>query len=191
MRAAGHDVMMSVNLSGRMLGDPAFAQEAIWMIEAADGRICLEITETAVIENPEQALAIIDQLRAAGISISIDDYGSGLSSLAYLKQIHADELKIDKAFVMTLDRSARDALLVKSTVDLAHSLGLKIVAEGVETAETLAILTGMGCDLAQGYFIARPMPLAGVLAFLDEAVAAGAEAEWTEATVHALGRGRI
>ncbi|MBI1408244.1 MAG: EAL domain-containing protein [Caulobacter sp.] len=172
MRQAGHDLMMSVNLSGRMLGEPDFAVEAIQMIAAAGGRICLEITETAVIDNPQQALAIIDQLRAAGISISIDDYGSGLSSLSYLKQIHADELKIDKAFVLTLDRSARDALLVKSTVDLAHSLGLKVVAEGVETAESLAILTGMGCDLAQGYFIARPMPLDGALAFLAEAAAA-------------------
>lgn len=171
MRAAGHDLLVSVNLSGRMLGEPEFAAEAIALIEAAGGRICLEITETAVIDNPEQALAVIDQLREAGIAISIDDYGSGLSSLAYLKQIHADELKIDKAFVMSLDRSARDALLVKSTVDLAHSLGLKIVAEGVETAEALAILTGMGCDLAQGYFIARPMPIAGLNAFLDEALA--------------------
>lgn len=174
MRAAGHDLLMSVNLSGRMLGEPDFAAEAIAMITAAEGRICLEITETAVIDNPQQALAIIDQLREAGIAISIDDYGSGLSSLSYLKQIHADELKIDKAFVLTLDQSARDALLVKSTVDLAHSLGLKVVAEGVETAESLAILTGMGCDLAQGYYISRPMPLDGALTFLAGADRAAA-----------------
>lgn len=169
LRLAGHDLTVSVNLSGRMLGEPDFAAEAIGMIAAADGRICLEITETAVIDHPETAHDIIDRFRAAGIAISIDDYGSGLSSLAYLKQIRADELKIDKEFILTLDRSARDALLVKSTVDLAHSLGLKIVAEGVETAESLAILTGMGCDLAQGYFIARPMPLTGIVDFLDQA----------------------
>lgn len=174
LRLAGHDLMVSVNLSGRMLADPEFAAEAIDMIARAQGRICLEITETAVIAHPETAHGIIDRFRAAGIKISIDDYGSGLSSLAYLKQIRADELKIDKEFILTLDRSARDALLVKSTIDLAHSLGLQIVAEGVETAESLAILTGMGCDLAQGYFIARPMPLTKVVEFLDEAQAPAA-----------------
>jgi EAL domain-containing protein (putative c-di-GMP-specific phosphodiesterase class I)/GGDEF domain-containing protein len=168
-RKSGHDLPVSVNLSGRMLGESDFADEAIAMVQRAEGRICLEITEAAVIENPEKALGIIDRLRKAGIAISIDDYGSGPSSLAYLKRIHADELKIDKAFVMSLDRNGRDALLVKSTIDLGHSLGLRIVAEGVETAEALAILTGMGCDLAQGYFIARPMPASQLLVFLDEA----------------------
>ena len=174
LRLAGHDLLVSVNLSGRMLGEPEFATEVIDMIAVAEGRICLEITETAVIDHPETAHDIIDRFRTAGIKISIDDYGSGLSSLAYLKQIRADELKIDKEFILTLDRNARDALLVKSTVDLAHSLGLKIVAEGVETAESLAILTAMGCDLAQGYFIARPMPLTKVVDFLDEARALSA-----------------
>ncbi len=174
LRLAGHDLLVSVNLSGRMLAEPDFATLAIDMIALAQGRICLEITETAVIDHPETAHDIIDRFCAVGIKISIDDYGSGLSSLAYLKQIRADELKIDKEFILTLDRSARDALLVKSTVDLAHSLGLQIVAEGVETAESLAILTAMGCDLAQGYFIARPMPLTRVLDFLDEARALSA-----------------
>ena len=172
LRQAGHDLMISVNLSGRLVADEDFANEVIAMVEGADCRLCLEITETAVIGNPALALQIIDRYRAAGLSVSIDDYGSGLSSLAYLKQIHADELKIDKAFVMGLDVSARDALLVRSTIDLAHSLGLKIVAEGVETAEALAVLSGMGCDLAQGYFIARPMPLAGLTDFLDAEAAA-------------------
>ncbi len=169
MRAAGSDLLVSVNLSGRLVADPLFAGEIIAMIEEAGGRLCLEITETAVIGNPTVALDVVDRFRAAGIGVSIDDYGSGLSSLAYLKQIHADELKIDKAFVLGLSENARDALLVKSTIDLAHSLGLKIVAEGVETAEALALLAGMGCDMAQGYFIARPMPMAELLAFLQPA----------------------
>lgn len=172
LRAAGRDLVVSVNLSGRLVADEEFAEEIIALVSGSDCRLCLEITETAVIGNPTLALQIIDRYRAAGLSVSIDDYGSGLSSLAYLKQIHADELKIDKAFVMSLGASSRDALLVKSTIDLAHSLGLKIVAEGVETAEALAILSGMGCDLAQGYFIARPMPLADLTAFLDAAPAA-------------------
>lgn len=173
MRAAGSDLLVSVNLSGRLVADPVFADEIIAMIGDAEGRLCLEITETAVIGNPTAALEVIDRFRAASIGVSIDDYGSGLSSLAYLKQIHADELKIDKTFVLGLSENARDALLVKSTIDLAHSLGLKIVAEGVETAEVLALLAGMGCDMAQGYFIARPMPMADLLAFLApiEAVA--------------------
>lgn len=166
MRAGGLDLLVSVNLSGRLVADHDFAEEAIARIAAAGGRICLEITETAVIGNPTLALQVIDRFREAGIGVSIDDYGSGLSSLAYLKQIHADELKIDKAFVLGLSENARDALLVKSTIDLAHSLGLKIVAEGVETAEALAVLSGMGCDLAQGYFIARPMPVEDLMVFM-------------------------
>ncbi len=114
------------------------------------------------------ALEVIDRFAANGIGISIDDYGVGLSSLAYLKQIRADELKIDKAFVLKIDESQKDALLVRSTVDLAHSLGLKVTAEGVETAMALTLLTGLGCDLAQGYLIARPMPLKELLMFLRQ-----------------------
>ncbi|RYG13400.1 MAG: EAL domain-containing protein, partial [Caulobacteraceae bacterium] len=114
----------------------------------------------AVIGNSEVALATIDRFTAAGIKVSIDDYGSGLSSLTYLKRIRADELKIDKAFVLSLEASSRDALLVKSTVDLAHSLGLRVVAEGVETPLALALLRTMGCDAVQGYLIGKPMILA-------------------------------
>ena len=165
---AGYDVTLSVNVSGRLLSDESFAAFALSKVADAQAKLCFEITETAVIDNPTVALAIIDRFAAAGIAVSIDDYGSGLSSLAYLKQIRADELKIDKSFVLPLDTSARDGLLVKSTIDLAHSLGLKVTAEGVETATALALLQGMGCDLAQGYFIARPMPIADLIVRLGE-----------------------
>ena len=168
LRHHGHDIAISVNLSGRLLGDPEFATTALDLARGARGELCFEITETAVIENPETALQTIDRFKAAGIGISIDDYGSGLSSLAYLKQIRADELKIDKAFVLTMDESHKDALLVRSTIDLAHSLGLKVTAEGVETETALSLLAGMGCDIAQGYLIARPMPLKELLMFLGE-----------------------
>lgn len=168
IRHHGHDLQMSVNLSGRLLGDAGFAALALEMVRGAPGALCFEITETAVIDNPAVALATIDRFKAAGIGISIDDYGSGLSSLAYLKQISADELKVDKAFVLKIDESHRDALLVRSTVDLAHSLGLKVTAEGVETATALSLLAGMGCDMAQGYLVARPMPLKELLMFLGE-----------------------
>jgi EAL domain-containing protein (putative c-di-GMP-specific phosphodiesterase class I)/GGDEF domain-containing protein len=168
LRATGHDVLMSVNISGRLIDDPEFAEYAIAQVTAAGARLCFEITETAVIGNPDVALGVLERLADAGIPVSIDDYGSGLSSLAYLKQIRADELKIDKAFVMTLESGGKDALLVKSTVDLAHSLGMKVTAEGVETREALAALQLMGCDLAQGYHVARPMSLDKLVEFLGE-----------------------
>ncbi|MGV9005757.1 MAG: putative bifunctional diguanylate cyclase/phosphodiesterase [Brevundimonas sp.] len=167
LKTAGHDLTVSVNISGRLLADHGFADFALTEITASDARLCFEITETAVMANPEVALAIIDRFAAAGIAVSIDDYGSGLSSLAYLKQIRADELKIDKSFILTLDQSARDGLLVKSTIDLAHGLGLRVTAEGVETPTALALLRGMGCDMAQGYLIGRPMALAALVAQLD------------------------
>ena len=166
---AGHDLAMSVNISGRLLSDESFADFALEEARRAVGGLCFEITETAVMSNPETALRIVERFSEAGIRVSLDDYGSGLSSLAYLKQIRADELKIDKAFIMGLDQSSRDALLVKSTIDLAHGLGLRIVAEGVETETALVLLRGMGCDMAQGYFIGRPMPLAALTEMLQPA----------------------
>jgi EAL domain-containing protein (putative c-di-GMP-specific phosphodiesterase class I)/GGDEF domain-containing protein len=168
LRAAGHDLTISINISGRLIDDAEFADRAIEKIAAAGARFCFEITETAVIGNPDVALGVLAKLTAAGIPVSIDDYGSGLSSLAYLKQINADELKIDKAFVLSLENDAKDALLVKSTIDLAHSLGLKVTAEGVESREALAMLQMMGCDLAQGFHIAKPMELEPLVSFLAD-----------------------
>jgi EAL domain-containing protein (putative c-di-GMP-specific phosphodiesterase class I)/GGDEF domain-containing protein len=168
LAAAGHSLTVSVNISGRLLSDESFADFALTLVASAGADVCFEITETAVIDNPEVALAMIERFSAAGICVSIDDYGSGLSSLAYLKRIRADELKIDKAFILGLDDSSRDALLVKSTIDLAHSLGMTVTAEGVETPTALALLRGMGCDTAQGYLIARPMPLAALIERLEQ-----------------------
>ena len=163
LRRAGHDLTVSVNVSGRLMSDESFADFALEAVEASGARLCFEITETAVVANPEVALRILGRFSGAGIAVSLDDYGSGLSSLTYLKQIRADELKIDKSFVLGLDDSARDALLVKSTIDLAHGLGMKVTAEGVETPTALALLRGMGCDMAQGYLIGRPVSLDGLL----------------------------
>lgn len=156
MRLAGHDLKMSVNISGRLLGDPDFLDWAIKEIGQASDRFCFEVTETAVIDDPETALANIQRLRNAGVDISIDDYGSGLSSLSYLKQIPAQELKIDKSFVLGLQSGSSDALLIKSTIDLAHSLGMSVTAEGVETEDVLRLLRVMGADVVQGYYIGRP-----------------------------------
>jgi diguanylate cyclase (GGDEF)-like protein len=167
LKGSGLALDMSVNLSGRLLCDDDFMQAALAKVAGAPGRLCLEITETSVMDEPLIASRNMQRLVEAGIEVSIDDYGSGLSSLAYLRDIPATELKIDKAFVMKMDQDAKSALLVRSTITMAHALGLKVTAEGVETATVQALLAGMGCDLAQGYFIARPMPLADLSAFLS------------------------
>lgn len=165
-RKAGHDLVISVNVSGRLIANEQFAEQALRQIRRADARLCFEITETAIIDNPKLALDVMTELRDANVGISIDDYGSGLSSLSYLRAIPAQELKIDKLFVQNMAQGNCDALLVKSTIDLAHSLGMKITAEGVETAETLALLQVMGADLAQGYYIAKPLPVPELLSFM-------------------------
>jgi len=150
---------IAVNLSARLLCDPGFCEEIVRVVRGASASIIIEITETAMLDNPSVALAGIDTLRSGGIAISIDDYGAGMSSLGYLKQIPADELKIDRSLILDITTSARDRLILGSTVDLAHSLGMKVVAEGVEDEATALILTGLGCDVLQGYHLGAPMPL--------------------------------
>ncbi|MFO1018213.1 MAG: EAL domain-containing protein [Hyphomonadaceae bacterium] len=169
LREAGMDLLVSVNLSGRLIGDDAFTDLAISLIEDTGAALCLEITETAAMTEPEAALRSIDRYNDAGVQISIDDYGAGFSSLSYLKRIRAHELKLDKSFIQALGENSREALLVKSTVDLAHSLGMKITAEGVETAPVLRLLASMGCDVAQGYLIGKPMPLTELMETLTRA----------------------
>jgi EAL domain-containing protein (putative c-di-GMP-specific phosphodiesterase class I)/GGDEF domain-containing protein len=164
---AGHDITLSVNVSGRLIANEQFAERALRQVRRSGARLCFEITETAVIDNPRLALEVMNELKKAGVGISIDDYGSGLSSLSYLRAIPAEELKIDKVFVENLGSANCDAFLVKSTIDLAHSLGMKLTAEGVETAEVLAILRAMGADMIQGYFIAKPLEVPDFLAFMQ------------------------
>ena len=156
LREAGRDMTLSVNVSGRLIANEQFADRALRQIRRSGARLCFEITETAVIDNPKLALDVMKDLRDAGVGISIDDYGSGLSSLSYLRTIPAQELKIDKVFIQGMARGNSDALLVKSTIDLAHSLGMTVAAEGVETAESLALLQAMGADTAQGYLHRPP-----------------------------------
>ena len=169
LAAGGYDLPIYVNLSGRLVADGAFTR---WLLRTLRGRppgaIGLEITETAVIDDPGHALANLQALADAGAPISIDDYGAGLSSLAYLKQLPATELKIDRLFISGLTSGHRDPLLVRSTIDLAHALEMEVTAEGVEEPATLALLRTMGCDLIQGFLIARPMPLDQLFAMLAE-----------------------
>lgn len=166
LRRDGFDLTISVNISGRQLSDDGFALWAIGKVRSAGARLCFEITETAVISDPDKALSIIHLFRSAGISISIDDYGAGLSSLSYLKQIPAHELKIDKSFVLEIENGTTDRLMIQSTIELAHALGMSVVAEGVENDRVVSILCEMGADSLQGYHISRPLPLPDVFAFL-------------------------
>lgn len=157
MRAAGVEVDVAVNVSGGLFCDDRFTAWALERIGQAAGVIGLEITETAVIGDPQKAIAHMKAFAAAGVPIAIDDYGSGLSSLAYLKQLPAHELKIDKCFISGLTSSHRDPLIVRSTIELAHALDMKVTAEGVDSPTARALLTVMGCDLIQGYDISPPL----------------------------------
>lgn len=126
----------------------------------------LEVTESAIMHDMDRALEVLNMLSAVGLELSIDDYGTGYSSLSYLKKLPVSELKIDKAFVLNLATSDEDKILVRSTIELAHNLGLKVTAEGVEDQETVDLLRQYGCDTLQGYFICRPVPADEVEAFL-------------------------
>ena len=164
----GYPLPVFINMAGALLSDAAFVDEVIAIIGDSGARLGIEITETSVIHDPEGAIRHLNRLAEIGVAITIDDYGAGLSSLAYLKQLPARELKIDKLFVTDLTSSHRDPLIVRSTIDLAHALDMEVVAEGVETPASLALLSVMGCDMVQGYLISRPLALEALLAFLRE-----------------------
>ncbi|HEX8534015.1 MAG TPA: EAL domain-containing protein [Allosphingosinicella sp.] len=162
----GIDFQVSVNLSARLIDHPDLASTVTELLakhRLQPNRLSLEITETAALSTHGMSLEALLELRYLGVDISIDDYGTGLSTLDYLKKIPATEIKIDKSFVQAIEKSHSDRLLVHSTIQLAHSLGQKVVAEGVEDIETLKTLERMGCDLAQGYLIGRPMNFRALL----------------------------
>ena len=167
LAACGHNLAFNINISAHILAERDFAEWAVATAGEAAGAIGFEITETAMIADPEGALRNLHLFADAGIKIAIDDYGAGLSSLAYLKDLPADELKIDRMFISGLSSSHRDPLLVRSTIDLAHALDMEVTAEGVDSPAALALLRVMGCDIVQGYLIAKPMAVGEVRAFLD------------------------
>jgi diguanylate cyclase len=162
----GFPMRIGVNLSSRLLIDRGFVEHALRLLDGESARVTFEITETAVVEDWKVALENLKLFSGAGVRLALDDYGSGLSSLAYVQQLPIQELKIDQSFITQLTTTHRNPLLVRSTIELGHALDLEVVGEGVEDAETLALLTVMGCDLAQGYFLGRPMPLPRLVDYL-------------------------
>jgi EAL domain-containing protein (putative c-di-GMP-specific phosphodiesterase class I) len=167
----GYDLSMAVNLSARSLLDVALPLQISALLTAhgvEPARLVLEITESTLMTDPARALRVLDALDALGVRISIDDFGTGYSSLARLKDLPVHELKIDRAFVTSMQTIHSDAVIVRSTIDLARNLGLAVVAEGVEDRSVLNELGDLGCDAAQGYYLSRPVPPAELLVWLDE-----------------------
>ena len=162
----GHDIRVSINLSMANLSDLSFADEILDILNqhsVGSGRLKLEVTETALMEEPENVIKALHRLNAMGLRISIDDFGIGYSSLTYLQQLPVNELKIDKSFGLSLTDDPNSVVIVRSTIDLAHKLGLRVVAEGVESKETLDLLQQLGCDAVQGFYLGKPMPMREML----------------------------
>ena len=157
-----HNFRISVNLSTRDLLDPHlpdFLDDEIRKYDLKPSALCLEITESAIMDDPKLAEETLNTLSQQGFRLSIDDFGTGYSSLGYLKRLPVNELKVDQSFVFGMMENENDAIIVRSTIDLAHNLGLDVVAEGVETQEMFEILKAHGCEEAQGYLIGKPMPV--------------------------------
>ncbi len=150
----------AVNISARLLSTPSFVERTEALLSnlgVPASRLTFEVTESAELEDPEASIAALNRFRDRGIKISMDDYGTGQSTLSYLKTLPISELKIDRCFVQHAHKDRGDAMLVRSTIQLAHELGLKVVCEGIEDAECLEFLRGIECDYAQGYFVGKPM----------------------------------
>ena len=161
-RRQGLDISIAINISAENILDKAYPDFVIALkqqYQLKDGAIALEVTEDAVVADPEKATQILCYLSEHGFKLSIDDYGTGYSSLAQLKQLPVQELKIDRSFVQNLATDESDKIIVRSTIELAHNLGLSVVAEGIEDETALLWLKSHGCELGQGYFISRPLPV--------------------------------
>jgi len=162
-------ISVAINLSTHNLRDSSLPQQISDVLEKHNlppDHLILELTESAVMSDPRHAMEVLNQLDKMGVRLAIDDFGTGYSSLAYLKQLPVDEIKIDKSFVLDMMNDNDDLVIVRSTIDLAHNMGRKVTAEGVETQAAWDLLEEMGCDLIQGYYIARPMPAEELIKWL-------------------------
>jgi EAL domain-containing protein (putative c-di-GMP-specific phosphodiesterase class I) len=156
----GVELQVAINVSALDLDNEGFADQVAAVLQAHNINpvsLAVEVTESALMINPARSLRSLHRLRDMGISLAVDDYGTGYSSLAMLKSLPVQDLKIDKSFVLELTEGSDDAVIVRSTIELAHNMGLKVIAEGVENAVSLEWLRALGCDTAQGYFISRPI----------------------------------
>jgi len=166
---AGLDLSVAVNLSVRSLQDEEFPDEVARLLEEHQVDptwLELEITESAIVVDPIRALGVLGRLGVMGVGLSLDDFGTGYSSLAYLKRLPVSEIKIDKSFIINMALDDNDAVIVRSTIELARNLGLQVVAEGVESEEMWTLLANLGCDLAQGYYLSRPIPAEDLTSWL-------------------------
>ncbi len=160
-RNLGVDVQMSVNLSARNLLDTELPQRVAEILDhhrVPPSRLIVEVTESAAMVDPHRAVAVLTALRATGVGVSVDDFGTGNASIEYLAKLPASEIKIDRSFITNILSDSRAEAIVRSTIDLARNLGLTVVAEGIETEAVMHHLIGLGCDTGQGYFISRPQP---------------------------------
>jgi EAL domain-containing protein (putative c-di-GMP-specific phosphodiesterase class I) len=158
-RSWGRDLTVNVNLSARQLRQPDLIPAVMaGLLESGTdpSLLCLELTETTFMEDARSHREVLEGIQSLGVGLAIDDFGTGYSSLTYLKRLPVSVLKIDQAFVRGLGRDPADTAIVKSVIDLAHALGLVVVAEGVEDSDQVSHLRRLGCDQAQGYFFARP-----------------------------------
>jgi diguanylate cyclase (GGDEF)-like protein/PAS domain S-box-containing protein len=177
LRDLGYAQPVAINLSARNLMDGRFLshlEQAIVAYDLPHEEVELELTETALMHDPDSSVALLQVIAAMGVNIAVDDFGTGYSSLAYLRRLPLSALKIDRSFVMGMAGNSQDATIVRSTIALAHGLGLKVIAEGVESGEALAMLKEMGCDQAQGYHLSYPLPLDELLVWLNQAALADA-----------------
>jgi EAL domain-containing protein (putative c-di-GMP-specific phosphodiesterase class I) len=159
--AAGRDLGVAVNLSASNLLDASLPDEVAAMLAAhgvAPQQLTLEVTEGTILANPLRSGEVLAAVRRLGVAVSLDDFGTGHSSLSHVKRLPVDELKIDRSFVTDLTADPTDRAIVASIIRLAHSLGMTVTAEGVECEEALAVLGEEACDLAQGYLFSRPLP---------------------------------
>ena len=167
----GHKLLISINISTSCIHDarlPVKLNEIILGNNLSPDQITLELTENIFIKDPVRSKKILDNVNKMGVSISIDDFGTGYSSLAYLKQLPVNELKVDRSFVMEMLEDENDEVIVRTTIDLAHNLGITVVAEGVESMEVAQRLKELNCDAAQGYYLGRPMEVDDFIKFIEE-----------------------
>jgi EAL domain-containing protein (putative c-di-GMP-specific phosphodiesterase class I) len=167
---AGMPLSVAVNISAEDIADPLLDQRVAAALSKHDlppALLTLEVTESGFIDDPARALKMLESLAALGVRLSIDDFGTGYSSLSYLARMPVNEVKIDRSFVQGLESDSDFASVVRAAIDMGHSLGLKVVAEGIETEIAAARLAAMECDLAQGYLFAMPMPAAELEQWLE------------------------